>query len=56
MLAYMISHDAHHRGQVCMLAHHLGFTLPARATSHMWAWERLWKDRGSSRPRRKAPS
>jgi uncharacterized damage-inducible protein DinB len=21
MVAYMISHEAHHRGQVCMLAH-----------------------------------
>ena len=33
MLAYMISHDAHHRGQVCMLAHQLGFPLPAKAAS-----------------------
>jgi hypothetical protein len=24
------SHDAHHRGQVCMLAHQLGFPLPAK--------------------------
>jgi uncharacterized damage-inducible protein DinB len=46
MLAYMISHDAHHRGQVCMLAHQLGFPLPAAATSEMWAWERLWKQCG----------
>jgi uncharacterized damage-inducible protein DinB len=43
MVAYMISHDAHHRGQVCMLAHQLGFPLPAKATSEMWAWERLSK-------------
>jgi uncharacterized damage-inducible protein DinB len=41
MLAYMISHDAQHRGQVCMLAHQLGFRLPAKATAAMWAWERL---------------
>ena len=27
MFAYMITHDAHHRGQVCMLAHQLGFPL-----------------------------
>src|SRR5438045_7365450 len=27
MLCYMISHEAHHRGQVCMLAHQLGFPL-----------------------------
>jgi uncharacterized damage-inducible protein DinB len=43
MLAYMISHDAHHRGQVCMLAHQLGFRLPAKVTGRMWNWERLGK-------------
>ena len=51
MLAYMISHDAHHRGQVCMLAHQLGFPLPAKAAYEIWAWEKLWKDCGFSRPR-----
>ena len=51
MVAYMITHDAHHRGQVCMLAHQLGFRLPAKAGSEIWAWERLWKECGFSRPR-----
>jgi uncharacterized damage-inducible protein DinB len=51
MLAYMISHDAHHRGQVCMLAHQLGYPLPAKATSEMWSWERLWKQCGFTHPR-----
>jgi uncharacterized damage-inducible protein DinB len=51
MLAYMITHDAHHRGQVCMLAHQLGFPLPANATSEMWAWEKLWKACGFTHPR-----
>jgi uncharacterized damage-inducible protein DinB len=51
MLAYMITHDAHHRGQICMLAHQLGFPLPAVATSEMWAWERLWKQCGFTHPR-----
>jgi uncharacterized damage-inducible protein DinB len=51
MLAYMISHDAHHRGQVCMLAHQLGFPLPTKATSQMWAWEKLWKECGFTHPR-----
>jgi len=46
MAAYMISHDAHHRGQVCMLAHQLGYPLPAKVTAAMWAWERLWKQCG----------
>jgi uncharacterized damage-inducible protein DinB len=44
MLCYMVSHEAHHRGQVCMLAHQLGFPLPQKVTSGMWDWETLWKD------------
>lgn len=51
MLVYMITHDAHHRGQVCMLAHQLGFPLPAKVTSEMWAWEKLWKQCGFTHPR-----
>lgn len=51
MLAYMITHDAHHRGQVCMLAHQLGFPLPAKAGYELWTWEKLWKECGFSRPR-----
>jgi len=43
MLCYMISHEAHHRGQVCMLAHQLGFPLPLKITAQMWNWERLLK-------------
>ncbi len=49
MLCYMVSHEAHHRGQVCMLAHQLGFPLPNRVTSGMWNWEKLWKECGSPR-------
>ena len=46
MLCYMISHEAHHRGQVCMLAHQLGFRLPDAVMSGIWNWERLWKECG----------
>jgi uncharacterized damage-inducible protein DinB len=49
MLCYMLSHEAHHRGQVCMLAHQLGFRLPNRVTSRMWNWEKLWRECGSPR-------
>jgi len=48
MLCYMLSHEAHHRGQVCMLAHQLGFRLPNQVTSGIWNWEKLWKECGSS--------
>ena len=43
MLCYMISHEAHHRGQVCMLAHQLGFPLTGKVTSELWNWEKLLK-------------
>lgn len=49
MLCYMLAHEAHHRGQVCMLAHQLGFPLSSQLTSRMWNWERLWKECGSPR-------
>jgi uncharacterized damage-inducible protein DinB len=48
MLCYMIAHEAHHRGQVCMLAHQLGFPLPMAVTSGIWNWEKLWKECGAS--------
>jgi len=51
MFTYMVLHDAHHRGQVCMLAHQLGFPLPLKAAYGMWTWEKLWKECGFSRPR-----
>jgi len=44
MVAYMIAHEAHHRGQVCMLAHQLGFPLPVKVGAGIWAWERFLKD------------
>jgi uncharacterized damage-inducible protein DinB len=51
MVAYMISHDAHHRGQACMLAHQLGFPLSGKSAWGIWAWEKLWKDCGFKHPR-----
>jgi uncharacterized damage-inducible protein DinB len=44
MLCYMLTHEAHHRGQVCMLAHQLGFTLPHQIGDGIWNWEKLWKE------------
>jgi uncharacterized damage-inducible protein DinB len=43
MLTYMLMHDAHHRGQICMLAHQLG--LPIKAGYKLWMWEKLWNDK-----------
>jgi uncharacterized damage-inducible protein DinB len=44
MLGYMIAHEAHHRGQICMLAHQLGSPLGPEVTSAMWNWERIWRE------------
>ncbi len=51
MVTYMVSHDAHHRGQVCMLADQLGLPLPIQAASGIWNWERLWRECGFTHPR-----
>src|ERR1700723_190135 len=51
MVAYMISPDAHHRGQVGMLAHQLGFPLSGEAAHGIWRWEKLWKECGFTHPR-----
>jgi uncharacterized damage-inducible protein DinB len=49
MLCYMLCHEAHHRGQVCMLARQVGFPLPNEVAYGIWNWEKLWKECGSSR-------
>ena len=46
MLCYMVAHEAHHRGQVCMQAHQLGHPLPKDIGSGLWNWERLWRECG----------
>jgi len=50
MLCYMLAHEAHHRGQVIMLAHQLGLALPYKASDGIWNWEKLWKECGSHLP------
>jgi uncharacterized damage-inducible protein DinB len=51
MFAYMFSHEAHHRGQIIILAHQLGYRLPNEAAYGIWFWEKLWKQHGFTRPR-----
>ena len=51
MFAYMITHDAHHRGQVFWLARELGYPLPRKVNYGVWNWEKLWRDCGFTQPR-----
>jgi uncharacterized damage-inducible protein DinB len=50
MLCYMLAHEAHHRGQVCMLAHQVGSPLPYEASDGIWNWEKIWKECGARGP------
>ncbi len=52
MFAYMFSHEAHHRGQILMLAHQLGYRVPPNVWGRIWQWDRLWREAGyRNRPR-----
>ena len=51
MFAYMFSHEAHHRGQILMLAHQLGYRLPDEAAYGIWQWDKLWKQEAETRKR-----
>jgi uncharacterized damage-inducible protein DinB len=37
-VGYLIAHDAHHRGQIAMLARQMGHPLPQKAMFGMWEW------------------
>lgn len=37
-VGYVIAHDAHHRGQIAMLARQLDHPLPQKVTFGMWEW------------------
>lgn len=37
-VGYLIAHDAHHRGQISMLARQAGYPLPQSAMFGMWEW------------------
>ena len=37
-LCYFVAHEAHHRGQLCLVARALGHRLPADVTNGLWQW------------------
>ncbi|MGH7555377.1 MAG: DinB family protein [Longimicrobiales bacterium] len=41
MLAYLMQHDAHHRGQICMLARDLGHEFSGDDTMRLWGWKAI---------------
>jgi len=42
--AYLVAHDAHHRGQIASLARRLGHPIPASVGFGMWEWSSRAKE------------
>ena len=40
VLTYFVAHEAHHRGQIVMVARQLNHRLPASATAALWQWRK----------------
>lgn len=47
VLTYFVAHEAHHRGQIVMLARQLGHRLPAEVTGGVWHFAKRAKEAGS---------
>ena len=39
VLTYFVAHEAHHRGQITMLARQTGQRLPRAVTDGLWQWK-----------------
>jgi uncharacterized damage-inducible protein DinB len=41
MMVYLIQHDTHHRGQICMLARAAGHRFSKDDIMRLWGWKKL---------------
>ena len=44
VLTYFVAHEAHHRGQIVMVARQLGHRLPSEVSAGLWQWTKRSKE------------
>jgi uncharacterized damage-inducible protein DinB len=52
VLTYFVAHEAHHRGQIVMLARQSGHRLPTAVTGALWWWKARSRSRAAAPPAR----
>jgi uncharacterized damage-inducible protein DinB len=55
VLAYFVAHEAHHRGQLVLVARQMGRRLDRDITDGIWQWTRLSRSRSAKASRSDAP-